>query len=442
LVFDDGECSCPVGYNCKHVAAIVMAAVDGRAPGGSVPGRLASRPAAAKTRPSAWETPLRALIDAPAPRAAGNPLAIELALHATAGGRTAPVLMARLMRPGARGGWVNGSLAWSGLESWQVQDGNYRPDHLALVRELYAVHRASEGRGSYYYHYGADKKLDLGACDSVQLWSLLDEAARLGLPLVHARPGLGEVPRYQRGELLLDVTRRGGDGAVVAAVISVDGDDSHDLEPLSFLGASGHGIVCAERAGVDEGQDLRSLRLRLVRLATPAAPRLRRMVLDGERLEIPAGELDRFAADLCPALRSVATVVSSDGSFTPPEISAPVLGLRASYGADHHVQVAWEWAYQVGESVRRTPLGTNGGGPGFRDLEAEPRDPRMRGTRRDGPRALRPARRSGTARRPAGAVAQRPRQHAAHDRGAAAARAELRHRCRDRRRAGGLPRRR
>src|SRR4051794_244683 len=30
LAFDEGECTCPVGYNCKHVAAIVIAATDGR----------------------------------------------------------------------------------------------------------------------------------------------------------------------------------------------------------------------------------------------------------------------------------------------------------------------------------------------------------------------------------------------------------------------------
>src|ERR1019366_8998581 len=30
LAFDEGECSCPVGYNCKHVAAIVIAAIDSR----------------------------------------------------------------------------------------------------------------------------------------------------------------------------------------------------------------------------------------------------------------------------------------------------------------------------------------------------------------------------------------------------------------------------
>ncbi|WP_162992672.1 hypothetical protein, partial [Bacillus velezensis] len=78
------------------------------------------------------------------------------------------------------------------LDSWHVQSGEYRPDHLALVRELYAVHRAREERNPArpaYYSYGADKTLDLSGCDSVQLWSLLDEADRLGLQLLHAHPG-------------------------------------------------------------------------------------------------------------------------------------------------------------------------------------------------------------------------------------------------------------
>jgi superfamily II DNA or RNA helicase len=373
LAFEDGECTCPVRYNCKHVAAIVIAATDARSRAG--PGR-AGRMGATAARPArpapSWDTPLRSLIDAPPAHTVGSPLAIELALRANGvAGQGAPRLLARLMRPGARGGWVNGSLTWNGLDSWQVQTGEYRRDHLALVRELYAVHRARDGRGSYYYGYGADKTLDLSDCDSAQLWSLLDEASRVGLALVHASPGLGEVGHHRRGELLLDVTRAGGDGSLVTPVLRVDADDADDLEPVLFLGISGHGIVCAERASMTAGRGPEDRRLRLVRLGGRTPPQLQRMVLERTQVRIPAGELDRFSDELSPALRNVAPVVSSDGSFTPPDISAPALVLRASFGADHAVQLGWEWAYQVGSSVRRAALSVNGAGPGFRDLDAE-----------------------------------------------------------------------
>jgi len=372
LEFDDGECTCPVGYNCKHVAAIVIAASDGR--GADRPRRRQHRPLTVTeaAQPQSWEQPLRALLDAPAAQAAGNPLAIELALHASSvADRGTPRLTARLMRAGARGGWVNGSLNWSGLDSWHVQSGEYRADHLALVRELYAIHRAREGRAYYYYSSGADKTLDLSDCDSMQLWSLLDEAARLGLKLVHAHPGLGEVGCHRQGELLIDVTREGDQGSLVSAVLHVDGQHADDLEPLLFLGPSGHGVVCAKRDDLDGTHEPEHRRLRLVRLVKPAPAPLRRIVLDGEHLRIPASELERFAEELCPALRNVATVVSSDGSFTPPEISAPTLVLRASYGAGHAVEVGWEWAYQVGAATRHAALPSNGAGPGFRDLDAE-----------------------------------------------------------------------
>ncbi|HEV7807959.1 MAG TPA: DEAD/DEAH box helicase [Solirubrobacteraceae bacterium] len=380
LAFDDGECTCPVGYNCKHVAAIVIAAIDGRGTGRAVRSRPPVRkvtttpPLPPPPPPPSWEKPLRALIDAAAPQATGTPLAIELSLHkAGYPGRGAPRLMARLMRPGARGGWVNGALTWSGLDSWQVHNGDYRADHLALIRELQAVHGAREGRAAYQYHYGGEKALDLGGCDSRQLWSLLDEGSRLGLKLVHARPGLGEVRCHQQGELLIDVTRRGEQASLVMAVLRVDGDggDGEDLEPLLFLGGSGHGVVCAERAEASPVDGFESRRLRLVRLVRPAAPQLQRMILDGEGLEIPLSELDRFAEELCPALRNVATVTSSDGSFVAPEVSAPTLALRVSYGDGHAVEAEWGWDYQVGATTRRAALGTNGAGPGFRDLAAE-----------------------------------------------------------------------
>jgi superfamily II DNA or RNA helicase len=339
LRFEEGECSCPVGYNCKHVAALLIAAADGRVAARSL--RLVPAPAAA----AAWERPLRALLDeAPA---TGTPLAIELSLQDS--GRGAPRLLARLQRPGARGGWINGSLTWGGLDYLRA---DYRADHLAVARELHALHRSSQERPSWWYGSGADKTLDLADCGP-QLWTLLDEAARAGLAFVHARRELGELPPYARGEVVLDVTR----GSEVRAALRVDDGDA--WQPLLFLG-SGHGVVCSE------GE-----RLRLVRLAKPAPPPLRQLVLAGEPMPVPSGELPRFAEELCPALARIAPVVSSDGSFTPPEVSPPALVLRARYGGGHDLEVAWEWAYRVGERVHSAPLAPPTGGPGVRDLDAE-----------------------------------------------------------------------
>lgn len=275
------------------------------------------------------------------------------------------------MRPGARGGWINGSLSWGALDSWQLRSGDYRADHLALARELAAVYRVRTGTSYYYGYSGADKTLDIGDCESPQLWSLLEEAGRVGLKLVHAREELGEVPRHRHGELILDVTRPDDSSALLSTAVRLDGEDDVRLEPLLFIGGNGHGVVCAERSEVLAGHDIDRLRLRLVRLARPAPARLQRMVLDEEHLRIPVGELDRFAQELCPALRGVATICSSDGSFTPPEISAPELVLRARYGAGHALEVAWEWAYRIGEATRHAPLIANGSDPGFRDPEAE-----------------------------------------------------------------------
>ncbi|MGE5134375.1 MAG: SWIM zinc finger family protein, partial [Gemmatimonadota bacterium] len=83
LVFSEGHCSCPVGFDCKHVVALVLAAasVD--------PAGAGARPG---SQPAGWEQSLQSLLGpadsaAPGPKAP-TPLAIELTL-AGAGYQTA-----------------------------------------------------------------------------------------------------------------------------------------------------------------------------------------------------------------------------------------------------------------------------------------------------------------------------------------------------------------
>jgi superfamily II DNA or RNA helicase len=363
----DGECSCPVGRRCKHVAALVITATDEPRRGRFAPVSPSARPPAPPPVQalSSWEKPLRALIETPELSSTGAPLAIELAVpnsgHAGGG---APRLKARLMRPGARGGWVNGSLTWTGLDSWQGQSGEYRADQIAALRELHAAQQASDSRRSYYYSYATEKALDLSDC-SAQLWPLLDEALRLGVTLIHPRAALGEVP-CSEGEVALDVSGAEAGGAVVQAILRLRDDPVGCLEPVLFLGRDGHGLVCTEP---DDARDPRNPRLRLVRLARPAPMRLQRLLLEREHLAIPASDVERFADEISPALQRIATLISSDGSFTPPEISVPGLVLQATYGDDHRLEVAWEWVYTVGATPHRIPLGASG--PAFRDRGAE-----------------------------------------------------------------------
>jgi hypothetical protein len=373
LSFIEGECTCPVSWNCKHVAAVVLFALtqDGGKTGIRAREHANGAPTA-PPKPPPWEQPLRALVAARALPATGNPLAIELRLATPRySDHGAPRLMARLMRPGARGGWVNGSLDWGGLDTWSVRDGGYREDHLALIRELHAVYRLHEASRMYGYGYGTERVIDLSACESQQLWPLLDEAARLGLPLIHAHGALGELASRLDGELVLDVKRDEDGSFGVAVVLGLIGDAIEQFIPVCFIGRTGHGIVCAVRSDTQAGDDLDRWPLRLVRLARPALPELQRMFLLGERLAVPNSEIERFAAELYPALRHIATVVSSDGSFTPPAVSEPALVLRMHHGPGTLVTLDWEWEYTIGETRRRAPMGSADGEHEFRDIAAE-----------------------------------------------------------------------
>lgn len=120
-------------------------------------------------------------------------------------------------------------------------------------------------------------------------------------------------------------------------------------------------------AEADIDADPASRRLGLSRLTTPASPMLQRMVLGGERLEIPADQQDRFRDEFYPRLRHQAGIISSDGTFTPPAISDPTLVLHTSYGDGHELTVSWDWVYQVGQTRVRAPLGRPGTDDGYRD---------------------------------------------------------------------------
>ena len=397
------QCSCDARYACEHAAALLISAVEGGADAAGMP----ATPRQAR-RPPAWDTSLESLLAAG--HDAGPPgetaLAIELTLVADqpqgqlqrqgqfqprprsgpasvsqpAPARPPVRLMARLVQPGKNGGWIGGTLSWGKLDSYGYF-GGYPAAQVRLLREMLALYRARASQPHYYYSHGNERSIELSAFESGRLWPLLDEAGPAGLQLVYGHK-LGAVERYREARLCLDVTQDEADGElVIAPVIRVEGPGvegpgaegagAEGAVPVRFIGTEGHGVVYLDRAEAQRRADPGSWRFCLARLGQPVPAQLQEMALAGQRLTVPAAGQTQFRDRFYPRLRQMATVISSDGSFTPPVISDPTLVLRASYGDGHDVQVDWEWAYQVGDSQLRAELHQAPGDAGYRDADAE-----------------------------------------------------------------------
>ena len=386
--FRVGHCSCTTGTNCAHVAALVIAAIDeSTLPAPQVTARRSALP---------WEQSLDSLLAAPritdgdALGDDGTPLGIELSLvpntpdparHAAYYARHDPAaddparrlkLQARVVQRGRSGAWIAGNLTWSRLD-YLLLRGEYPAAHVRLLHELYALYRAgATAQRLSYYGYGDQRYLDLSACESRQLWPVLEQAHATGLPMVY--PGKrGPVPPPGSAELCLDVTSDvtsdvTGEGAALLIAPVIRTADGTDAVPLRFIGSDGHGVVFAEPA---QARQAEHARFRLARLSAPVPAQLQHLALAAEPLVVPAAGRAAFLARYYPRLRRMARVISSDGSFTPPQIPDPRLVLRAAYSGDHDVEVSWEWAYHVGDAELRAPLEADAAG--FRDPAAEAR---------------------------------------------------------------------
>ncbi|MEV8377973.1 SNF2-related protein [Kribbella sp. NPDC056861] len=374
----DGECSCPVGLDCKHVAALALQAILSSAEESDlavVTAAADTEPAAPVVRAPGWETSLSSLVGGGTPgvadRAGSAPLAIELSLVIPAqyssrhrSGSAEPVLIARVMKQG-KNGWIRGNLTWAGLDN---PYGELVKAHSQALQELYASYTSRRGRSS---QYGDDKTLELSAFDSRQLWPLLDQALAVGVRLVYSKKRAGDLDPYGVAEFCLDVTTVEASRSLLVRPVIRIADGPQDVVPVEFIGAEGHGVVWMDRAELKPSAEIDDLRFKLAKFTRPVPPELQQVALAGQELRIPTADSARFRAEYYPKLRQVATVISSDESFTPPSISGPELSLQATYGDDHALDLSWSWVYQVDDSQLRVPLGPESGGEVYRDLEQE-----------------------------------------------------------------------
>ena len=217
-------CTCPVGTNCKHAVALVLAdepgVQSGRSPvltlvkGDSEGSRPSPRdtPLGGPRRPGVgrdpratdWEQPLQALLDSDGKEteevgAKEIGLQFELLLEAGRSGAGGPGIRVRPVLPGRNGNWVRTGISWSNLDYFRYGPTRtpQAAEQLLLVKELLALSRLANRRNLYSY---SEEVVRLETINSRRLWDLLGEARALGLPLVAVGPQrpAGYLPPAQR----------------------------------------------------------------------------------------------------------------------------------------------------------------------------------------------------------------------------------------------------
>jgi superfamily II DNA or RNA helicase len=353
-----GECSCPVGADCKHVAAVLVSVRDS----------LARRPTAAARIPD-WETALADLVH-PATASgqpAGTPLGLQFDVEGAPAGRgSATSIRLRPVVPGAKGRWIRTGVSWR-----ELQYDYYSRRDPAQAAALRVLHRAHQAAGDHpaYYGYG-DTQVRLEEFGPA-LWPALQQAVDEGVTLVTTRGGPVRVAG-EPGSLAVDLRRDGDADLRIEPVVDLGAGVCLPAGAVRLLGSPPHGAVLLPGDPAPPPDLVPERGLLLVPLQ-PVPRRVERLLTAGS-LRVPAADRARFLTGFYPALRRALPVRSSDGSVELPEVAPPQLCLQVDHAGEHRVRLAWSVRYRTGEEVRRLPLAGEDGAPDAgRDVAAEER---------------------------------------------------------------------
>lgn len=344
------HCTCPVGTNCKHGAALLhtlshialqMAAsaltIPLAPPAPPVPewkrvldrfGTVGAGGAPALPlgigfdllvdEPQSWYAPRDLRQAAWEDYRAGEPL----------------LLVIRPLTTGKRGTWIKGGLQWRTLGQPQVQQefDRQQAELLAQFHTLYAA------RSIHFDSGGPD--IQLRRFSSSFLWHLLARARELGVAFV-GQGIVGEVTLAARAAVSLGLSPDDAGLRVVPAV-DIDGRTAAvtDRHPPLPVGDIGFALTSTDGTVGTPAVD--------IALAPTDRP-LDPLVLDlfgrSEPLTVPAEDIDDFYATTLPAVRSVVPVRSGDDSLELPQYADPQLHLLARFEKGDRVELHWDWEY-------------------------------------------------------------------------------------------------
>ena len=358
-----GNCSCPVGTNCKHVAALLITARS-----------LAQEEPdiGDASRSPTWENRLAGLLEVE--RAPRRRMALEIAddpgnLWGTPRGLSMLPLI-----EGKRG-WNKQGASWSQIATGGLDD-EVDPTVMGVLRELAGM---AGGSGFYY----ADDHISLTTAPT-RVWDVLRRGMAAGLTLTTAqRHGM---PVHLAGGLRggVHLIREEDGGVVIAPALEID-----DVEELRRLQDPGLNLSFSLMPIGDPVHGFYTWMPGRELLLMPIEPRpteaLSRVLLgDGEAITIPAGDVERFETEHLEALSRALPILSADASIRMPRPTTLRAALVVHVDAEeHHLTTEWSIRYICEDGEARHSHGVPDlsaaaegrieGGAAGRDIEGETR---------------------------------------------------------------------
>ncbi|KZF03879.1 hypothetical protein A2J03_27660 [Rhodococcus sp. EPR-157] len=331
--FDHGRCNCPVVFNCKHAVAVLLQAYQDSL----------DDTTCTPMHSEHWASILAPLL---CDREIGNSrsrvhIGLRLRVEPPSLPGESVRVLARPVRADVKGAWTTTGISWHALPTTADRRIERQVD---ILRELHALDQVrTYGRAAHTFHNPPSDSIDLAETSGRLLWDLLTDLGDCGVPLVDAAAPQDTIPSPSDAHFEIDIT--GTNDLEVDTRITVDGVVI-PAERRYFMGRDGSGIVFydSNESGIDPlGQSFR-----LARLSKPVALPLRRLA--STPVGIPVADRIPFAATYLPELRRGATIVSSDGSYTPPTFAGPELHIVIAHDGAGSLCVSARWRYYVDDT--------------------------------------------------------------------------------------------
>ncbi|MEZ7787958.1 helicase [Actinomyces naeslundii] len=321
-----GNCSCPVGANCKHVAALLITARS-----------LAQEEphvAAPAGQVAPWESRLAGLLQLE--RTPHRRMALEIIDDpGSMWGNPAGPSMLPLIE--GKRGWNRQGASWSQIASGGLDD-EVDPEVIGVLRELAGM------AGGYGFYY-ADDRVSLVTAPA-HVWEVLRRGVAAGLTLTtaqrHGRPV--HLAEGLRGGVHL--IREGDGGVVVAPALEID-----DVEEINRQQVPGIELDLTLMPIGDPVHGFYTWMPGRELLLMPIEPRpteaLSRLLLgERETITIPAGDVERFETEHLEALTRALPILSADASIRLPRPTTLRAALAVHVDADeHHLTTEWSIRY-------------------------------------------------------------------------------------------------